>query len=81
MSVIVRVDRKGRLVIPKKLREKLGIAEGGYVELSAEKDKIVIKPTKSIADKCFGLFKVETWPEDLDEFLAEEVTKRWLRDT
>jgi AbrB family looped-hinge helix DNA binding protein len=80
-SVVVRVDKKGRLVIPKKLREELGIVEECYVEISAEGDKIVLKPIKSIADEYFGVFKVEKWPKDLDEFLVKEVTKRWLKDT
>lgn len=79
-DTVVRVDRKGRLVIPKKLREKLGI-EGCYVEVRAEGNKIVLKPIKSIADEYFGVFKVENWPKDLDEFLAKEVMKRWLKDT
>ncbi len=80
-SVVVRVDKKGRLVIPKRLREELDIKDGCYVELSVEGDKIVLKPIKSIADKYFGVFKVENWPEDLDEFLVKEVTRRWLKDT
>ncbi len=77
-KVVVRVDRKGRLVIPKKLREKLDVRD--YVEVSVEGDKIVIKPIKSVADEFFGVFKVERWPKDLDEFLAKEVTEGWLRD-
>jgi len=55
--------------------------EDCYVEIRAEGDKIVLKPIKSVADKYFGAFKVENWPEDLDEFLMKEVAKRWLKDT
>jgi len=77
---MARVDRKGRLVIPKKVREELGIKEGGYVELRKEGEKIVLKPVKSVADKYFGVFNVEKWPEDLDEFLSEEVVRRWSKD-
>jgi len=80
-NAVVRMDRKGRLVIPKKLREELGIVDECYVEVSIERDKIVLKPIKSIADKYFGVFKVDKWPKDLDEFLAKEVTKRWLENT
>ena len=79
-SVVVRVDRKGRLVIPKKLREELGIVGECYVEVSAEDDKIVLKPIKSIADRYFKVFKVEKWFENLDEFLVKEVTRKWLED-
>ena len=55
---MVRIDKKGRLVIPKKLRKELGI-EDCYVEVRAEGDKIVLKPIKPIADKYFRVFKVE----------------------
>jgi len=79
-NTVVKIDKKGRLVIPKKLRKELGM-EDCYVEVRAEGDKIVLKPIKPIADKYFGVFKVEKWPEDLDEFLMKEVAKRWLKDT
>jgi AbrB family looped-hinge helix DNA binding protein len=68
---VVRIDRKGRLLIPKKLREKAGIEEGGLVRLRAEERGIIIEPVESVADKYFGAFKVERWPDDLDEFLIK----------
>jgi len=77
-NTVVRIDRKGRLVIPKKLRKELGM-EDCYVEIRSEGDE-VLKPIKSIADRYFGAFKVEKWPEDLDEFLMKEASK-WLKDT
>ena len=80
-DLVVRMDKRGRLVIPKKLRKKLGIMEECYMEVNTEGDKIVLKPVKSIADEYFGVFKVEKWPKDLDEFLVKEVTRRWLKDT
>jgi len=39
----VRVGKHGVIVIPKEVREKLGIKEGMVLELSVEKDRIVIK--------------------------------------
>ncbi|MCD6196368.1 MAG: AbrB/MazE/SpoVT family DNA-binding domain-containing protein [Staphylothermus sp.] len=39
----VRVGKRGVIVIPKEVREKLGIKEGMVLELSVEKDRIVIK--------------------------------------
>ncbi len=39
----VRVGKHGVIVIPKEVREKLGIKEGMVLELSVEKDRIVVK--------------------------------------
>jgi len=39
----IRVGKRGVIVIPKEVREKLGIKEGMVLELSVEKDRIVIK--------------------------------------
>ena len=76
MSAIVKVDEKGRVVIPKSIREKVKLKEGSYVNVRAEGKIIIMEPLESIADKYFGAFKVSRWPEDLDEFIVE-VTKRW----
>jgi len=34
MSTIVKVDEKGRVVIPKSIREKVKLKEGNYVNVS-----------------------------------------------
>jgi AbrB family looped-hinge helix DNA binding protein len=73
----VRVDGKGRVVIPKPLREGAGIREGGFVKLRAEGRTIVIEPVESIADKYHGAFKVERWPEDLDDFIVKVMRGWW----
>jgi len=76
MSMIVRVDEKGRVVIPKSIRERVKLREGNYVNVKVEGKTIVMEPLESIADKYFGAFKISRWPEDLDEFIVE-VTKKW----
>ena len=76
MSTIVKVDEKGRVVIPKSIREKVKLKGGNYVNVKVEGKTIVMEPLESIADKYFGAFKISRWPEDLDEFIVE-VTKKW----
>jgi AbrB family looped-hinge helix DNA binding protein len=72
----VKVDGKGRIVIPKDLREKAEIREGGYVKVRIEGKTIIVEPVESIADKYYGVFKIEKWPEDLDDFIVQ-VMRRW----
>lgn len=76
MTAVVRVDEKGRVVIPKNIREKAKMRKGGYVKIMAKEKSIIIEPLEPFADKYFGAFKIDKWPEDLDE-IAVEVTKKW----
>jgi AbrB family looped-hinge helix DNA binding protein len=47
MSMKTRVDRAGRLVIPKELRDQFGLEAGTEVELIQVPDGITIVPTRS----------------------------------
>lgn len=71
---VVKVDKRGRIVIPKRIREKVKVKEGGYVKIRADEKSIIIEPTESVADKYFGAFKVLMWPEDLDNFYIQTPT-------
>jgi len=77
-----KIEGKGRVVIPKVLREKLSIKEGGYVRVRTDGKTIIIEPIGSIADKYYGAFKIEKWPDDLDDFVVEVLRRWWTsRDT
>jgi hypothetical protein len=45
------------------------------------KSKKKAEPVESVADKYFGIFKVEKWPDDLDEFMVEAVAKWWKNES
>lgn len=77
MTAVVKVDEKGRVVIPKNIREKIKMKEGGYVKIIAKEKSIIIEPLEPFADKYFGAFKIDKWPEDLDEFAVEVIKKWW----
>ena len=79
MTEIVRVDNKGRLLIPKTLREKTEISEGSYVKIESEGNRIIIERTESAALKHYGRFKVDSLPDDLDNYVEGEILKRWLK--
>ncbi len=68
----VRVDGEGR-VTTRRLRA------GGYVRVRGVGRAIVIEPVESVADKYYGAFKVDKWPEDLDDFMARVLREWWSR--
>jgi len=43
----ITVDDKGRILIPKEAREKVGLQVGGKARLRVDKEKIVIMPPVS----------------------------------
>jgi AbrB family looped-hinge helix DNA binding protein len=45
-----RVGTKGQVVIPKELREGLGIEPGSRVEFVAERDGVLVRPAGSAGD-------------------------------
>ena len=79
MWKIIKVDEKGRVMIPKALREKTKVKKGGYVRIATDGKRIIIEPVEPIADKYFGAFKIAKWPKDLDEFIVEATKRWWLR--
>lgn len=40
------VDQFGRVVIPKRMRDHLGLASGAELEVQAQNDEIVLKPVR-----------------------------------
>lgn len=78
MVEIVRVDGRGRILIPKKIRERINVREGSYVSVEVEGGSLIIKPIERIAEKYFGAFKIARWPEDLDEFMFRVVREWWM---
>ncbi|MFP4378226.1 MAG: AbrB/MazE/SpoVT family DNA-binding domain-containing protein [Spirochaetales bacterium] len=47
MSTRTRIDRAGRLVIPKDLRERYGLEEGVEIEIIAVPDGITLIPART----------------------------------
>lgn len=73
---IAKVDAKGRVVIPRDIRESVGMREGGHVMVKVDGKRVVIESLAPVAEKYFGAFTIGRWPEDLDEFVVEAI-KRW----
>jgi AbrB family looped-hinge helix DNA binding protein len=77
VEATAKLDEKGRIRIPKKIREAAQLKEGSCVNIKAKEKTIIIELAEPVADKYYGAFKVEKWPQDIDEFVAEVMQKRW----
>lgn len=77
----VKIDEKGRVIIPKHIRETVQLKEGSYVHIRSKGKVIIIEPSEPAADKYYGAFKITKWPEDMDEFIVEVMQKWWTDAT
>ena len=77
-ATAVKMDEKGRIIIPKRIRKAAQLKEGSYMNISTKGKIVIIAPIEPVADKYFGAFKVTNWPEDLDEFVVE-VKEKWRK--
>ena len=44
-GIIRKVESSGKIIIPKKMREKLGLKEGDLIEIFLENQQIILKPS------------------------------------
>jgi AbrB family looped-hinge helix DNA binding protein len=77
VETTVKLDEKGRVRIPKQIREVAKLEKGSCVNIKAKGKTIIIELAEPVADKYYGAFRVEKWPEDVDKYTAEEMQKRW----
>ena len=75
--MIVKLDEKGGLVIPEEMRDKVRLKDGEQVILEVDGERIIIMPHKPVSEKLYGAFKVERWPEYLDEYSSEALKDWW----
>ena len=47
-----KIDRLGRVVIPSSIRERFGLSEGSYVEVSIRDGMIVLTPMQACCPVC-----------------------------
>ena len=74
MRVVLKVRKKGVIILPKVLRETIGVDEGDEVIVEADRDKLVLRALKPRI--------VDVDPGIVEEFLREEYElekKRYTR--
>ena len=71
-----RVTQKGQVVIPMKLRKKLGIREGTLVTFLEEDDRLILQPlTRAYVANLRGMLKGD--PSSLKTLLRERKRERY----
>ncbi|MEM1997911.1 MAG: AbrB/MazE/SpoVT family DNA-binding domain-containing protein [Candidatus Bathyarchaeia archaeon] len=80
MEIRRRMGRKGQLVIPKIIREFLGVGPGDEVIMEVRGKEVLIKPkidpVKFVEDFCSSEGKKLTEKIDLERILEGEVEER-----
>ncbi|MEJ2776237.1 AbrB/MazE/SpoVT family DNA-binding domain-containing protein [Sulfolobaceae archaeon RB850M] len=74
MGYIVRIDERGRIVIPKEIRDKLNLKEGRKVEITLDENGRIIINTKRISvEDIYGIAGKESVNiEEIEEALSFE---------
>ena len=73
MGYVVTVDERGRIVIPKEIRDKLNLKEGSKVEINLDNGRIIINVKKITIDNIYGIAGKESVKiEDIEEALGFE---------
>jgi len=71
----VRVGRRGQMVLPKAVREALGVKEGDPLLVEVEENRVILTPASSLVRESLGLLR-GTWGEGIASYLNEE-RKTW----
>jgi len=80
----MRVDKAGRMVLPKSVRDRLGLKKGGRLTIEESPDGITLRPLKEsprfVNENGIMVF-VGKVPKDIDwEKLREEDREERFRD-
>lgn len=72
-GIVRNIDELGRVVVPKELRRKLGIANTDPVEIFCEEDKIIIKKYVPVCHFCGS-------SEGLVEYREKRICSECIKD-
>lgn len=78
-----RIDRKGRITIPKSIRDRLNIDPGEQVDIDIEDGTVVIRPQISreeFIQTMQGCIDDETRRESAGALTPEDVKSDWTSD-
>jgi AbrB family looped-hinge helix DNA binding protein len=77
MNTILTLDKAGRIVLPKPLRDEFQLSAGDSLELESSEERIVLRPARGR-----GQMKKESgvWVFDSGEVLSEETVRKTMRN-
>jgi AbrB family looped-hinge helix DNA binding protein len=77
MNTTLTVDKAGRVVLPKPVRDELELMAGDSLELESFEDQIVLRPVRKVT----GLRKKQgIWVLDVDEPITAAIVDRTIQD-
>ena len=77
MNTTLTVDKAGRVVLPKPVRDELRLSAGDSLQLETAEDQIVLRPVRNRV----GMRKKQgIWVLDFDEPISAADTDRVLHD-
>jgi AbrB family looped-hinge helix DNA binding protein len=68
---VVRVGRRGQMVLPKAVREALGVNEGDQLWVEVEGNRVILRPVSLLVRESLGSLR-GTWGEEIASYLKEE---------
>jgi len=74
---ILKIDDRGRITIPKEVRELL---KSKRLKLKIEDGKIILEPVVLDVNKYYGIFRKDIGNEDIDEILNKALAEVLLND-
>ena len=74
---ILKIDDRGRITIPKEVRELL---KSKRLKLKIEDGKIILEPVVLDVNKYYGIFKKDIGDEDIDEILNKALAEVLLNE-
>ena len=79
-DILVRLSSKGQLVIPKSVREELGLEPGDQFHLEIQEDRLVLEPVlHSAIDDLYAQYAGTDLLADLEREHREELDRERSR--
>ncbi len=76
MDSILHMDRAGRIVLPKPVRDELQLSPGDSLEMEVGQDQIVLRPARARG----RMFKEKgVWVFDSGQPLSEQTVRKTIR--